>query len=90
MNGRDQYKEISSDELSQWIESGKNFYLIDVLVADHFQKIHLPKALQACVFEVTFTEQMKSITSDKSSKIVLYGSSRRSSSRRPSRMRSAI
>jgi rhodanese-related sulfurtransferase len=72
------YKELSSKELGHWIEEGKVFYLLDTLVSDHFRKVHLPNAINACVFEVTFINQVKLITEDKDAKIVLYGSSGRS------------
>jgi polyisoprenoid-binding protein YceI/rhodanese-related sulfurtransferase len=72
------YKELSPEELLRWIEEEKTFYLIDALKFDNFARRHLPKAMNACVFEVTFIDQVKSITDDKNSEIVLYGASNRS------------
>ena len=69
---------VSPEDLLKWIETKKSFYLIDTLKDDHFQKAHLPGASNACVFEVTFLDQMKSITDDKNAAIVFYGSSDRS------------
>ncbi|MGD2036724.1 MAG: YceI family protein [Desulfobacterales bacterium] len=69
---------VTPEELSAWIEKKKSFFLIHTLAGIHFQKVHLPGARNACVFEVTFLDQMKSITEDKNAQIVLYGSSERS------------
>jgi rhodanese-related sulfurtransferase/polyisoprenoid-binding protein YceI len=73
------YKELSPEELHRWIKEEKNFYLIDTLNLDNFSRRHLPNALDACVFEMTFIDQIKAITDDKNSEIVLYGASNRSS-----------
>ncbi|MBW2469256.1 MAG: YceI family protein [Deltaproteobacteria bacterium] len=69
---------VTPEELSAWLEEKKPFFLIHALTGIHFQKVHLPGAQNACVFEVTFLDQMKSITADKNAEIVLYGSSERS------------
>ena len=69
---------VTPKELSTWIEKKKSFFLIHTLTGIHFQKVHLPGAQNACVFEVTFLDQMHSITADKNAEIVLYGSSERS------------
>lgn len=71
-------QELSPEELNHWIEEKKSFYLIDTLLDDHFNKIRLPDALNACVFQVTFMDQIKAITEDKDAPIVLYGSSSKS------------
>ncbi len=72
------YKELFPEELYRWIEKEKTFYLIDTLNSDHFSRRHLPNAMNACVFEMTFSDQVKSIAVDKNSEIVLYGASDRS------------
>ena len=69
---------VAPEELSAMMEENKSFLLIHTLTGIHFQKIHLPGAQNACVFEVTFLDQIKSITADKNAQIVLYGSSERS------------
>jgi len=69
---------VTPEELSAWMEEKKSFFLIHTLAGVHFQKVHLPGARNACVFEVTFLDQMNSITADESAEIVLYGSSERS------------
>lgn len=72
------FKELSSEELHRWIEEEKTFYLIDTLKIDNFSRRHLPNARNACVFEVTFIDQVNAITDDTNAKIVLYGASNRS------------
>jgi polyisoprenoid-binding protein YceI/rhodanese-related sulfurtransferase len=72
------YSQLSPTELHHWMEENKNFYLIDTLTGDHFRRIHLPNSANACVFEVTFIDQVKAITQDKDAEIVLCGSSSRS------------
>ncbi len=74
----DRFKEISPDQLFTWLETHKEFYLIDTLPKEHYQKRHIPKAKNACVFEVSFMEQIAGIAADKNAEIVLYGSSIRS------------
>ena len=69
---------VTPEELSAWLNEKKSFFLIHTLTGIHFQKVHLPNAQNACVFEVTFLDQLKSITADKNAEIVVYGASERS------------
>lgn len=71
-------KKISPETLRQWMEARKPFFLIDTLTGDHFEKAHLPDARNACVFEMTFLDQIRAHTTDKQAEIVLYGASDRS------------
>jgi polyisoprenoid-binding protein YceI/rhodanese-related sulfurtransferase len=78
MSNEIQFDYVTPEELSAWMEEKKSFFLIHTLTGIHFQKVHLPGAQNACVFEVTFLDQIRSITTDKYAQIVLYGSSERS------------
>ncbi len=78
MNVDNKFDYVTPEELMQWMERKKSFFLIHTLTNDHFQKVHLPSAQNASVFEVIFLEQMNSITDNKTAEIVLYGSSERS------------
>ena len=78
MENINRFKEISADQLFRWMMAYKEFFLIDTLPKDHYQKRHIPNAKNACVFEVSFMEQIEDITADKNAEIVLYGSSIRS------------
>jgi len=66
---------LQPSELGEWMQQGKRFILIDVLPKEIYEKRRLPGALNACVYEVAFPDQMAAITEDKSEEIVLYGSS---------------
>jgi rhodanese-related sulfurtransferase/polyisoprenoid-binding protein YceI len=69
------YKSLLPGELHRWMAEKKNFVLVDTLPADHFQRVRLPDAVNACVFQVDFIDQFKAISEDKDCEIVLYGSS---------------
>ena len=55
-----------------------NTHLIDVLPPDHFENVHIPGAKNACVFFVSFLDDLATIISDKKERVVVYGSSERS------------
>ena len=78
MTENKKYKFLEPDELMERIKNKETFILIDTLTGIHFEKVHLPGARSACVFEVTFLEQVKAIAEDKKAEIVLFGSSGRS------------
>lgn len=78
MNKEIKFDYVTPEKLMAWMEKKKPFFLIQTLTNNHFQNVHLPGAQNACVFEVTFLEQMHSITDDKNALIILYGSSERS------------
>jgi len=69
---------VSIREVKRRLAAGEPLHLIDVLTRDHYRKGHIPGSRSACVFEVTFLEQVAEIGLDRSSPIVVYGSSRRS------------
>ena len=69
---------IEAEEMYERLKKKDSTLLIDTLTSIHFEKVHLPGAHNACVFEVSFLEQVSDIVDDKSSEIVLYGSSSRS------------
>lgn len=69
---------IEAEELKERMDNKESFLLIDTLTGIHFEKVHLPGARSACVFEVTFLEQVEELVNSKTSDIVLYGSSNRS------------
>ncbi len=78
MSPSDKDRQLTPEDLSLWINGGKAFYLIHTLGEDHFKQVHLPGALQVCVFEVSFLEQIEAIVSEKSAVVVVYGSSTQS------------
>lgn len=52
--------------------------LVHTLPADHFAQTHLPGATNACVYQVTFLDDVRAIGAKKDSVIILYGSSNHS------------
>jgi len=69
---------LQPSELREWMQKEKHFILIDVLPKEIYDQRRLPGALNACVYEVSFPDQMKAITEDKREEIMLYGSSAQS------------
>jgi rhodanese-related sulfurtransferase/polyisoprenoid-binding protein YceI len=78
MTENKKYSSIEPDELMDRIKNKDSFILIDTLTGSHFETVPLPGAHNACVFEVTFLEQVKAIENSRKAQIILYGSSSRS------------
>jgi rhodanese-related sulfurtransferase/polyisoprenoid-binding protein YceI len=78
MSENKKYKSLAADELMERIKNKEPLILIDTLTGSHFEKVHLPGARSACVFEVTFLDQVKAIVDSKKAEIIFYGSSGRS------------
>ncbi len=47
---------------------------IHTLPADHFQCAHLPGARNACVYQVSFLNDIKAIVDKRDQPLILYGS----------------
>ncbi len=69
---------LSIQKLNQRLADGEHIIIVDILPNDHFTKAHLPGAINACVFEVTFLDQVASQVPDKEVPVVIYGFSNRS------------
>lgn len=70
--------QITCKELFQWISEEKDFIIIDVLPPEYYGSRHIPGAANACVYEMTFLDTIREITTDKKRRIVVYDSSNRS------------
>lgn len=82
MNPPLEYKELSAEEVCRQIETDKaDLLLVDILPNDHFLQVHLPSARNACVFEVTFLDQIAELAPSKETRMIVYGFS--STSRGP-------
>lgn len=66
---------VSPLKLKSWLDQGQAVLLIDTLPNDHYQKVHLPGARNACVFEVSFLDQVAGLAPDPHQRIVVYGAS---------------
>lgn len=67
------FPHLSPADLLHRLREGRPLVLIDVLPQERFAAVHLPNARNACVFEVTFLDQVRAITGDPAAEIVLYG-----------------
>lgn len=65
-------KIISADELKNKLDN-QQVALIDVLTEQRYQQVHIPGALRACVFEVTFLDQVAELVTAKDQPVVVYG-----------------
>ena len=75
MKRDEEHRAMEASELRAWMEKDKPFILIDVLPKEIYDRRRLPGALNACVYEVSFPEQIAAITQDRDGEVVLYGSS---------------
>jgi rhodanese-related sulfurtransferase/polyisoprenoid-binding protein YceI len=69
---------VSVSDLRSMDKEHPNTHLVDVLPPDHFENVHIPGAKNACVFFVSFLDDLATIISDKKERVVVYGSSERS------------
>ena len=69
--------QISREELVSRLSGPNPPLLIDVLPDEVYEAMHLPGAKNACVFKVTFLDDIKQLAPDRSRVLVLYGSSSR-------------
>ena len=66
---------VSPTELKSWQDEGRSVLVLDVLSSDRFETRHVEGAVQACVFEVSFLDQVHQMGVGKDDTIVVYGSS---------------
>jgi len=69
--------QISRDELALRLSKPNPPLVIDVLPEEDYEAAHLPGAKNACVFNVSFLDDVKKLASDRSNPLVLYGASSR-------------
>jgi polyisoprenoid-binding protein YceI len=67
--------QISREELITRLAQKDPPLVIDVLPEEEFRCAHLPGAKNACVYNVTFLEDVSTLVSDYTRPLVLYGSS---------------
>jgi polyisoprenoid-binding protein YceI/rhodanese-related sulfurtransferase len=69
---------VSVADLRSMINEHASTHLLDVLPPDHFEKVHIPGAKNACVFFVSFLDDLERMIPEKKERVVVYGSSGRS------------
>lgn len=65
-------KAIDRDELKRWLDAKRPFALLDVLPPEVFREGRLPGAVNACVYEVTFLDQVGALVPDRRMAVVVY------------------
>lgn len=65
-------------DLKLLLSEKSDIVLIDLLPPEHFAKVHIPNAKNACVFFVSFLDDLAAVVPDKQTSVVVYGSSIRS------------
>jgi polyisoprenoid-binding protein YceI len=65
-------------DLKLLLSEKSDIVLIDLLPPEHFDKVHIPSAKNACVFFVSFLDDLAAVVPDKQTSVVVYGSSIRS------------
>jgi len=70
-----QITRMNAEQFFALLETGGDVTPIDTLPSEWYEKRRLPGAKNACVFEVTFPDQVEAIVSERDHKIVIYGSS---------------
>ena len=69
---------VTAGELKSMLAERPETILIDLLSPEHFAGRHIPGAQNACVFQVSFLDDLAAIVSDKQGPIAVYGASSRS------------
>jgi rhodanese-related sulfurtransferase/polyisoprenoid-binding protein YceI len=75
MNSNSSQKKLNAHDVKELLTNKPDTILIDLLPPDHFAKVHLPGAKNACVYMVSFQDDMARIVPDKNARLVVYGSS---------------
>jgi rhodanese-related sulfurtransferase len=71
-------KVVVAKDLKELLSEKSDMLVVDLLPPEHFSKVHIPNAENACVFFVSFLEDLAAVVPDKLSQVVVYGSSIRS------------
>ena len=78
LNSKFDQNSVTASALKSQLAEKPETLLIDLLSPEHFASRHIPGAQNACVFQVSFLDDLAAIVSDKQAPIVVYGASSRS------------
>src|SRR5687767_13185015 len=70
-------QQLTHHELAALLAEAKPPLVIDVLTEEDYQSAHIQGAKNACVFNVSFLDDIKRLVPDQSTHIVVYGASAR-------------
>ena len=68
---------INVEETYKIILEEGNYTLVDTLPEEHFVQVHLPEALNICVYNASFSQQVAELLPEQEKFIIVYGSSDR-------------
>ena len=77
MNSKFDQNIVTADDLKVLLTKKPETVLIDLLSPEHFVGRHIPGAQNACVFQVSFLDDLAIAAPDKQMPIVVYGASTR-------------
>jgi polyisoprenoid-binding protein YceI/rhodanese-related sulfurtransferase len=69
---------LSPNVLYRRMKTEKPVILIDPVMEDHFRAVHLPGAINICVYEIIFLDNIAKVIPEKDREIVVYGSTEKS------------
>ena len=75
MNIKNNQNAIAAGDLNICLTEQPETVLIDLLSQEHFAGRHIPGAQNACVFLISFLDDMATIFPDKQTQIIVYGAS---------------
>ena len=75
MEPKHELKKVSVKDINAYVAAKVEINVIDLLPPDHFAGRHIPGAKNACVFHVSFLDEMADVVQDKESLVVVYGAS---------------
>ena len=78
MNSKFDQNTVTASDLKTLLTEKAETVLVDLLSPDHFDCRHIPGAQNACVFQVSFLDDLAVAAPDKQISIVVYGASKRS------------
>src|SRR5687768_7331648 len=70
-------QQLTHHELAALLAEAKPPLVVDVLTEEDYQSAHIQGAKNACVFNVSFLDDIKRLVPDQSTHIVVYGASAR-------------
>jgi len=78
MNSKYDQNAVAASDLKTLLTEQPETVLIDLLPPDHFTGRHIPGAQNACVFQVSFLDDVAVVAPDKQMSIIVYGASQTS------------
>ena len=63
---------LAATEVADFLKKGDGV-LVDTLPPEHFEARHIPGAVNVCVYEMTFLDDMTKVAHDKGTPLVFYG-----------------